>query len=229
MMPAGTATTTHISRLSDVPPRATHRLVAMTIPTMIPAMMQSAYARSGKPKTYQMPVGGLGMKSGTSACITAPSSPIGPAGRAASHRMLAPLARPGRRRRGWTAGFGRIRLTGRASDGSGTSASLRGGRDELVQLVDGEVRDVDRLVLDEHRRRARDAGLVGGGVDGAHPIGVLALIHTGRETRRRLSAGHLVRQAVQLRRTPLQRVIGEEPGVVPLSEARLGRTGHGIR
>ena len=66
MMPNGTATTTTISRLSLLPPRARQRRVEMIMPTTIPAMMHSAYARSGKPKTLQTPVGGLGMESGRS-------------------------------------------------------------------------------------------------------------------------------------------------------------------
>ena len=48
-MPNGTATATTSSRLSLLPPRARQRRVAMIMPTMIPAMMHSAYARSGKP------------------------------------------------------------------------------------------------------------------------------------------------------------------------------------
>src|SRR5215207_6869476 len=63
MMPQGTATTTTISRLSDVPPRARHRRLPMIMATMIPAMMQSAYARTGRPKASQTPVLGLGMDS----------------------------------------------------------------------------------------------------------------------------------------------------------------------
>ena len=50
------------------------------MPTMMPAMMHSAYARSGKPNSYHTPVGGLGMESGrpvrdhivTSRLISAP-------------------------------------------------------------------------------------------------------------------------------------------------------------
>src|SRR5215217_9029848 len=37
----------------------------MIIATMMPAMMQSAYARNGSPKTSQTPVLGLGMDSAT--------------------------------------------------------------------------------------------------------------------------------------------------------------------
>ena len=37
----------------------------MIIATMMPAMMQSAYARNGRPKTSQTPVLGLGMDSAT--------------------------------------------------------------------------------------------------------------------------------------------------------------------
>jgi hypothetical protein len=47
--------------LSAVPPLACHRRVAMISATMIPAMMHSAYARSGKAPMYQMFVLGLGM------------------------------------------------------------------------------------------------------------------------------------------------------------------------
>ena len=47
-MPKGTPTTTIISMLSAVPPRARQRRVAMIMATMIPAIMHSAYARSGK-------------------------------------------------------------------------------------------------------------------------------------------------------------------------------------
>ena len=61
-MPHGTATATTISRLSAVPPRARHRRVAITIPRMMPAMMQSAYARSGNPAISQTARLGLGMK-----------------------------------------------------------------------------------------------------------------------------------------------------------------------
>ena len=64
-MPNGTATTTTISRLSLLPPRARHRRLAMIMPTTIPAMMHSAYARSGKPNNDHTPVGGLGMESGS--------------------------------------------------------------------------------------------------------------------------------------------------------------------
>src|SRR5262245_21830038 len=120
MMPLGTATTTTISRLSADPPRATHRLVPMIIATTIPAMMHSAYARSGKPKTFHTPVGGLGMNSGSRA-VTGPFS-------------------------------------------------LGGRRLELlVQLVDGVVGDVHRLVVDEHGRGLGDAGLVRRGVDRVDP------------------------------------------------------------
>ena len=62
-MPSGTATATTISRLSLVPPRARHRRVAITIPTMMPTMMQSAYARSGNPPISQTARLGLGMDS----------------------------------------------------------------------------------------------------------------------------------------------------------------------
>jgi hypothetical protein len=41
-MPKGTPTTTIISMLSAVPPRACHRRLAMIIATMIPAIMHSA-------------------------------------------------------------------------------------------------------------------------------------------------------------------------------------------
>ena len=62
-MPHGTATATTISRLSLVPPRACQRRVAITIPTTMPTMMQSAYARSGKPPISQTARLGLGMNS----------------------------------------------------------------------------------------------------------------------------------------------------------------------
>ena len=45
-----------------MPPRACQRRVAMTIATMMPAMMQSAYARSGKPPISQTAWLGLGME-----------------------------------------------------------------------------------------------------------------------------------------------------------------------
>ena len=61
-MPNGTPTTTIISMLSEVPPRASQRRVAMIIATMMPAMMQSAYARSGNTPMCQMLVLGLGME-----------------------------------------------------------------------------------------------------------------------------------------------------------------------
>lgn len=48
-MPNGMATTIAISRLSGLPPRSFQRRPAMTIATTMPAMMQSAYARSGNP------------------------------------------------------------------------------------------------------------------------------------------------------------------------------------
>src|SRR5215207_4170997 len=51
--------------LSPDPPRARHRRFAMIIATMMPAMMHSAYARRGRPKTSQTPVLGLGMDSPT--------------------------------------------------------------------------------------------------------------------------------------------------------------------
>jgi hypothetical protein len=66
-MPKGTPTTTIISMLSAVPPRACQRRVAMIMATTIPAMMQSAYARSGKAPMCQTPVLGLGME--RTACV----------------------------------------------------------------------------------------------------------------------------------------------------------------
>src|SRR6478735_7769980 len=157
MMPAGMATTTHISRLSEVPPRATQRRLAMTIPTMIPAMMDSAYARSGKPKTCQTPLGGLRMNSGTTYSIT-PSSPIG----------------------------------------DGDSSFLRGVGDLLVQLVDGQGRDVDLGVPDEHRRRLVHARTARRLVDRVDPGLVFALLDARLEAVRRLAAGDLIGQRDQL-------------------------------
>ena len=61
-MPHGTPTAITSSRLSAVPPRARQRRVAMTIATMMPAMMHSAYARSGKPPISQTALLGLGME-----------------------------------------------------------------------------------------------------------------------------------------------------------------------
>ena len=46
-----------------LPPRARQRRLAMTMPTRMPTMMHSAYARSGKPKISQTRSAGLGMKS----------------------------------------------------------------------------------------------------------------------------------------------------------------------
>ena len=60
-MPNGTPTTTMSSMLSAVPPRACHRRVAMIMPTIIPAMMHRAYARSGNAPMCQTLVLGLGM------------------------------------------------------------------------------------------------------------------------------------------------------------------------
>jgi hypothetical protein len=62
-MPNGTPTTTISSMLSAVPPLACHRRVAMIIATTMPAMMQSAYARSGNTPMCQMLVLGLGIDS----------------------------------------------------------------------------------------------------------------------------------------------------------------------
>jgi hypothetical protein len=74
-MPKGTPTTTISSMLSAVPPRARQRRVAMIRATMIPAMMHSAYARSGKAPMYQMFVLGLGMDrtAGAQSTVTAMS------------------------------------------------------------------------------------------------------------------------------------------------------------
>ena len=63
-MPHGMATAMTSSRVSWLPPRARQRRPAMIMPTTMPAMMQSAYARSGKPKTSHTPLAGLGMKRG---------------------------------------------------------------------------------------------------------------------------------------------------------------------
>ena len=63
MMPSGTATATTVSKVSLLPPRACQRRVAMTIPTRMPTMMQSAYARRGKPPISQTALAGLGMNS----------------------------------------------------------------------------------------------------------------------------------------------------------------------
>ena len=63
-MPQGMATAITSSRVSWLPPRARQRRPAMIMPTMIPAMMHSAYARSGKPNTSHTPLAGLGMKRG---------------------------------------------------------------------------------------------------------------------------------------------------------------------
>ena len=55
MMPNGIPTTIAISRLSGLPPRAFQRRVEMTIATMMPAMMQSAYARMREPENHPDP------------------------------------------------------------------------------------------------------------------------------------------------------------------------------
>ena len=83
-MPNGTPTTTIISMLSAVPPRARHRRVAMIMATMIPAMMHSAYARSGKTPICQMFVLGLGMDRTT--CVHPAVTTLAP-----SHLYFFPL------------------------------------------------------------------------------------------------------------------------------------------
>jgi hypothetical protein len=55
--------------LSAVPPRARQRRVAIIIATIMPAMMQSAYARIGKAPMCQILVGGLGMDRATYAHV----------------------------------------------------------------------------------------------------------------------------------------------------------------
>src|SRR4051794_8436681 len=62
-MPNGTPTSATVSTASRLPPRATQRRVAITVPTMTPVMMHSAYIRIGSGPMWNSVNGGLGIDS----------------------------------------------------------------------------------------------------------------------------------------------------------------------
>ncbi len=194
-MPKGTATTTISSMLSAVPPRACQRRVAMIKATMIPAMMQSAYARSGNAPMYQMFVLGLGMD--RTACAQPAVTTLSP-----SRPVFLLFLRSACDRQPTL-----------------TQVSLRpryflaGARDHCLERLRSQVRNVNGLAVDQHGRGLCDAVLVGGRVDRGHPIGMRLPLHAGLERLRGRSAD-LGCQVDQLRITPLQRVVGEQSQIV---------------
>src|SRR4029453_5252823 len=87
---------------------------------------------------------------------------------------------------------------------------------------------INGLAIDQHGWGLSNAILVSCRVDRGHPVGMCLSRHTGLERPRRRSP-NLRRQLDQLRITPLQCVVGEQPQVVRLAEACFGRTSHRVR